>query len=43
MVNVESFNFEDHETQPPARYNEGSLIEKLDNIKVGKYRHLLQL
>ncbi|WP_322960220.1 type I DNA topoisomerase [Mycoplasmopsis cynos] len=36
IVNVESFNFEDHETQPPARYNEGSLIEKLDNIKVGR-------
>ncbi|SYV97743.1 DNA topoisomerase 1, partial [Mycoplasmopsis edwardii] len=36
LVNVESFNFEDHETKPVPRYNEGSLIEMLDNIKVGR-------
>lgn len=36
VFKVEDYNFEDHQTQPPARYNDGSLIEKLDNIKVGR-------
>jgi len=26
----------DKQTQPPARYNDGSLIKKLDDIKVGR-------
>lgn len=33
---VENFNFEEHQTQPPARYNDGSLIEKMDEIGVGR-------
>ncbi|EIE42175.1 DNA topoisomerase I [Mycoplasmopsis canis UFG4] len=36
IVAVEEFNFESHETKPLPRYNEGSLIEMLDNIKVGR-------
>ncbi|VEU70407.1 type I DNA topoisomerase [Mycoplasmopsis glycophila] len=36
IVNVEEFVFEDHETKPAPRYNDGSLIEALDNIKVGR-------
>ncbi|BAP01011.1 DNA topoisomerase I [Mycoplasmopsis californica HAZ160_1] len=36
IVNVEEFVISDHQTQPPARYSEGSLIEALDNIKVGR-------
>ncbi|MGZ9762496.1 type I DNA topoisomerase [Mycoplasma sp. 394] len=36
QVDVESFNFEDHETKPAPRYNDGSLIEMLDIIKVGR-------
>ncbi|MHA3839438.1 type I DNA topoisomerase [Mycoplasma sp. HF14] len=36
VVPVEGFVFEDHETKPVARYNDGSLIEALDNIKVGR-------
>ncbi|MFV8483678.1 type I DNA topoisomerase [Mycoplasma sp. Z473B] len=36
VVPVEEFIFEDHETKPTARYNDGSLIEALDNIKVGR-------
>ncbi|RIV16431.1 type I DNA topoisomerase [Mycoplasmopsis gallopavonis] len=35
-VSVEEFVFEDHETKPAPRYNDGSLIEALDNIKVGR-------
>ncbi|VEU75772.1 DNA topoisomerase 1 [Mycoplasmopsis maculosa] len=33
---VEDFIISDHETKPIARYTEGSLIEKLDEIKVGR-------
>ncbi|MBG0730719.1 type I DNA topoisomerase [Mycoplasma sp. 'Moose RK'] len=29
-------NFSKHQTKPPARFNDGSLIEKLDDIKVGR-------
>ncbi|WP_262337573.1 type IA DNA topoisomerase, partial [Mycoplasma nasistruthionis] len=36
IVSVSEFNFEDHETKPLPRYNDGSLIEALDNIKVGR-------
>lgn len=36
VVKVHDYIIEDHETKPPARYNDGSLIEKLDNIKVGR-------
>ncbi|MFV8459115.1 type I DNA topoisomerase [Mycoplasma sp. CR] len=36
VIPVEEFVFEDHETKPVARYNDGSLIEALDNIKVGR-------
>ncbi|WP_029608746.1 type I DNA topoisomerase [Mycoplasma simbae] len=35
-VNVNEFVLSAHQTQPPARYSEGSLIEALDNIKVGR-------
>ncbi|MFV8469928.1 type I DNA topoisomerase [Mycoplasma sp. Sp48II] len=35
-IPVKDFIFEDHETKPVARYNDGSLIEALDNIKVGR-------
>lgn len=35
-IGVEKFNFEAHATKPAPRYNEGSLIETLDNIKVGR-------
>ncbi len=33
---VENFFKSDKETNPPARYNEGSLIKTLDDIKVGR-------
>jgi DNA topoisomerase-1 len=33
---VEKYLKEEKETKPPARFNEGSLIEKLDEIKVGR-------
>ncbi|MCE6056286.1 type I DNA topoisomerase [Mycoplasmopsis agalactiae] len=36
LVNVKEFVIEGKETKPPARYSEGSLIEKLDDIKVGR-------
>ncbi|SJZ51767.1 type I DNA topoisomerase [Mycoplasmopsis verecunda] len=36
IVPVEEFIFQDHETKPTPRYNDGSLIEALDNIKVGR-------
>ncbi|MBU4693072.1 type I DNA topoisomerase [Mycoplasma sp. CSL7491-lung] len=36
IVAVEQFNFEEHETKPAPRYNDGTLIEKLDEIKVGR-------
>ncbi|MCK5866826.1 MAG: type I DNA topoisomerase [Mycoplasmataceae bacterium] len=36
IVKVKDYLIDDHETQPPARYNDGSLIEKLDSIKVGR-------
>ncbi|WP_371813984.1 DNA topoisomerase [Mycoplasma sp. OR1901] len=36
IVDVEQFNFEQHETKPAPRYNDGTLIEKLDEIKVGR-------
>lgn len=35
-INVKEFIKKDHETKPPARYSDGSLIEKLDEIKVGR-------
>ncbi|MCV3753382.1 type I DNA topoisomerase [Mycoplasma enhydrae] len=35
-IKVLEFLKEDKETQPPSRYNEGSLIKKLDDIKVGR-------
>ncbi|WP_426460888.1 type I DNA topoisomerase [Mycoplasma hafezii] len=35
-VKVDEFVFEEHETKPAPRYNDGSLIEALDNIKVGR-------
>ncbi|WP_029513500.1 type I DNA topoisomerase [Mycoplasmopsis primatum] len=35
-INVLNYQIEDKETKPPARYTEGSLIEKLDEIKVGR-------
>ncbi|MBZ4218105.1 type I DNA topoisomerase [Mycoplasma tauri] len=36
VINVNEYVFQDHETKPPARYSEGALIEKLDEIKVGR-------
>ncbi|WP_412031323.1 type I DNA topoisomerase [Metamycoplasma buccale] len=36
IVPVENFVKFDKETQPPARYNDGSLIKMLDDIKVGR-------
>jgi len=35
-VKVAEYIVEDKETQPPARYNDGSLIEKLDELGVGR-------
>ncbi|UUD36629.1 type I DNA topoisomerase [Mycoplasmopsis citelli] len=36
VIEIKEFVFEEHQTNPAPRYNEGSLIEKLDNIKVGR-------
>lgn len=36
IIKILDYNIEPHETKPPARYNDGSLIETLDNIKVGR-------
>ncbi|WP_036452840.1 type I DNA topoisomerase [Mycoplasma buteonis] len=36
IIAVDEFVFEDHQTKPAPRYNDGSLIEALDNIKVGR-------
>lgn len=35
-VKVLSYDFQNCQTKPPARYTEGSLIEALDEIKVGR-------
>ncbi|AWX69244.1 type I DNA topoisomerase [[Mycoplasma] anseris] len=35
-IKVQEFIKEDKETNPPARYNDGSLIKMLDDIKVGR-------
>ena len=36
LVDVQEYLTLDHETKPPAHYTDGSLIEKLDEIKVGR-------
>lgn len=36
VVSLKRFLKEDKETSPPSRYSEGSLIAKLDKIKVGR-------
>lgn len=36
LIKVNEYLKKDHETKPPARYTDGSLIEKLDDIKVGR-------
>ena len=36
VISVAEYIVEDKETQPPARYNDGSLIEKLDELGVGR-------
>lgn len=36
VINVREYVKKDYETKPPARYTDGSLIEKLDEIKVGR-------
>ncbi|WGI36982.1 type I DNA topoisomerase [Mesomycoplasma lagogenitalium] len=36
LISIEKYNSYAKETQPPSRYNEGSLIEALDEIKVGR-------
>ncbi len=35
-VAVKKYDNQAKQTQPPARYNDGSLIEKLDNVGVGR-------
>ncbi|QJG67030.1 type I DNA topoisomerase [Mycoplasma phocoenae] len=35
-IKVKKYNHEKKQTLPPARYNEGSLIQTLDEIKVGR-------
>ncbi|MBD5423112.1 MAG: type I DNA topoisomerase [Mycoplasma sp.] len=36
LIDVKEYVSIDHETKPPARYTDGTLIEKLDDIKVGR-------
>lgn len=36
VIKVESYEKEQHFTKPPARFNDGSLIETLDNVGVGR-------
>ncbi|MGL4252388.1 MAG: type I DNA topoisomerase [Metamycoplasmataceae bacterium] len=36
VIDVKEYINTPHETKPPARYNDGSLIQKLDEIKVGR-------
>ncbi|ENY54173.1 DNA topoisomerase I [Metamycoplasma alkalescens 14918] len=36
VIDAKEFIKEDKQTQAPSRYNEGSLIKKLDDIKVGR-------
>lgn len=36
IIKIQEFNKLQHFTKPPARYNDGSLIETLDNIGVGR-------
>ena len=36
LVPIQEYQLIAHETKPPARYTDGSLIEKLDEIKVGR-------
>ncbi|KDE41839.1 DNA topoisomerase I [Metamycoplasma hyosynoviae] len=36
VFDVNEFSLSNKETQPPARYNDGSLIKMLDDIKVGR-------
>ncbi|VEU66231.1 DNA topoisomerase 1 [Mesomycoplasma conjunctivae] len=36
LVAIDRFEATAHETKPPARYSDGSLIEKLDEIRVGR-------
>lgn len=35
-IDIIEYESKEHETKPPARYTDGSLIEKLDEIKVGR-------
>lgn len=35
-IDVKEYIFTDHETKPPARYNDGSLIQTLDDLKIGR-------
>lgn len=35
-IEIEKYEKQAHHTNPPARYTDGSLIEKLDEIKVGR-------
>lgn len=36
LIDVKEYINTPHETKPPSRYNDGSLIQKLDEIKVGR-------
>ena len=35
-INIESFNDEQHFTQPPPRYSEASLVKKLEELGIGR-------
>ncbi|WP_033161459.1 type I DNA topoisomerase [[Mycoplasma] collis] len=36
IVEIKEYKLSDSQTQPPSRYNDGSLIEAMDKIKVGR-------
>ncbi|AAT27568.1 type I DNA topoisomerase [[Mycoplasma] mobile] len=35
-IEVKQYVYSDHETKPPARYNDGTLIQMLDDLKIGR-------
>ncbi len=36
LVNVSEYKFESHETKPPARYTEPTLVKKLEELGIGR-------
>jgi DNA topoisomerase-1 len=36
LVNVSDYKFESHETKPPARYTEPTLVKKLEELGIGR-------